>query len=39
MPGYYDVGDSGYFDENGNVNIMTRSDDVINCAGHRLSTG
>ncbi|KRX01730.1 hypothetical protein PPERSA_01600 [Pseudocohnilembus persalinus] len=39
VPGYYLVGDSGIFDENGNLSIMTRIDDVINTAGHRLSTG
>lgn len=38
-PGYYDTMDSGYIDENGNIAVMARSDDVINVAGHRLSTG
>lgn len=38
-PGYYTTGDAGYFDENGYLHIMTRMDDVINTAGHRLSTG
>jgi propionyl-CoA synthetase len=36
---YYITGDCGYFDENGYLNIMTRLDDVIKVAGHRLSTG
>ena len=38
-PGYYFTGDGGYFDEDGYVYIMGRVDDVINVAGHRLSTG
>lgn len=38
-PGYYKTGDAGYIDENGYVYVMTRTDDVINVAGHRLSTG
>lgn len=38
-PGYYTTGDAGYFDENHYLHIMTRVDDVINTAGHRLSTG
>lgn len=38
-PGYYSTGDAGYFNENGYLHIMTRMDDVINTAGHRLSTG
>jgi propionyl-CoA synthetase len=38
-PGYYLTGDAGYRDEDGYVWIMTRTDDVINVAGHRLSTG
>lgn len=37
-PGYYTTGDAGYFDEDGYLNIMTRLDDIINTAGHRLST-
>jgi propionyl-CoA synthetase len=37
-PGYYETGDCGYFDKDGYLNIMTRIDDVINTAGHRLST-
>ena len=38
-PGYYLSGDSGYIDEDGYVFVMGRTDDVINVAGHRLSTG
>lgn len=38
-PGYYTSGDGGYQDEQGYVYIMGRTDDVINVAGHRLSTG
>src|SRR5699024_4860311 len=37
--GYYRSGDAGYVDERGNVYVMSRVDDVINVAGHRLSTG
>ncbi len=39
FPGYYETGDAGYKDENGYLYIMARTDDVINVAGHRLSTG
>ena len=39
FPGYYKTGDAGYIDEDGYVFVMTRTDDVINVAGHRLSTG
>ncbi|MEX0604176.1 MAG: propionyl-CoA synthetase [Marinobacter sp.] len=39
VPGYYSSGDGGYVDEEGYVFIMGRTDDVINVAGHRLSTG
>ncbi len=39
FPGYYSSGDGGYCDDDGYVFIMGRSDDVINIAGHRLSTG
>jgi propionyl-CoA synthetase len=38
-PGYYLTGDAGYKDEDGYLWIMSRIDDVINTAGHRLSTG
>ncbi len=38
-PGFYETGDAGYIDENGYVFVMARTDDVINIAGHRLSTG
>lgn len=37
-PGYYLSGDAGYIDEDGFVYVMTRTDDVINVAGHRLSS-
>ncbi|MFC3615152.1 propionate-CoA ligase PrpE [Lutimaribacter marinistellae] len=39
FPGYYETGDAGMVDEDGYVYIMARTDDVINVAGHRLSTG
>ena len=39
FPGYYMTADAGYMDEEGYVYIMARTDDVINVAGHRLSTG
>ena len=39
FPGYYESGDAGYSDEDGYLYIMARTDDVINVAGHRLSTG
>lgn len=39
FPGYYASGDAGYMDDDGYVYIMARTDDVINVAGHRLSTG
>jgi propionyl-CoA synthetase len=38
-PGYYLTGDGGFFDEDGYLYVMGRTDDVINVAGHRLSTG
>jgi propionyl-CoA synthetase len=38
-PGYFNTGDGGYLDEDGYLFIMGRVDDVINVAGHRLSTG
>ena len=39
FPGYYETGDAGFIDEDGYLYIMARTDDVINVAGHRLSTG
>jgi len=39
FPGYYLTGDAGYVDEDDYLYIMSRTDDVINVAGHRLSTG
>ncbi|MBT54087.1 MAG: propionyl-CoA synthetase [Mameliella sp.] len=39
FPGYYETGDAGMKDEEGYLYIMARTDDVINVAGHRLSTG
>jgi propionyl-CoA synthetase len=39
FPGYYSTADAGYMDDDGYVYIMARTDDVINVAGHRLSTG
>lgn len=38
-PGFYDTGDSAIIDEYGYVHILGRTDDIINTAGHRLSTG
>jgi propionyl-CoA synthetase len=38
-PGWYSAGDAGFTDDDGYVHIMTRTDDVINVAGHRLSSG
>ncbi|WP_110456231.1 propionyl-CoA synthetase [Shewanella algidipiscicola] len=38
-PGFYLTGDAGYMDEEGYLYIMSRIDDIINVAGHRLSTG
>lgn len=38
-PGYYETGDAGFMDEDGYIFVMARTDDVINVAGHRLSTG
>ena len=38
-PGYYQTGDAGIIDEDGYLHIMSRTDDIINVAGHRLSTG
>ncbi|UCD09012.1 MAG: acetate--CoA ligase [Dehalococcoidales bacterium] len=39
FPGYYNTGDGGYIDDDGYIYVMGRIDDVINVAGHRLSTG
>jgi propionyl-CoA synthetase len=39
FPGYYATADAGYQDEDGYLYIMARTDDIINVAGHRLSTG
>ena len=39
FPGYYTTSDAGFIDEDGYVYVMARTDDVINVAGHRLSTG
>jgi propionyl-CoA synthetase len=38
-PGYYKTADAGYIDKDGYVFVMARTDDIINVAGHRLSTG
>lgn len=39
FPGYYKTADAGYIDEDGYAYVMARTDDIINVAGHRLSTG
>ncbi|MGO4447701.1 propionyl-CoA synthetase [Phyllobacterium sp. TAF24] len=39
FPGYYKTADAGIIDEDGYIYIMSRTDDIINVAGHRLSTG
>ena len=39
FPGYYQTADAGYVDEDGYLFVMSRTDDIINVAGHRLSTG
>jgi propionyl-CoA synthetase len=39
FPGYYRTADAGFIDEDGYIFIMSRTDDIINVAGHRLSTG
>lgn len=39
FPGFYETGDAGFFDSEGFLHIMGRTDDIINVAGHRLSTG
>jgi len=38
-PGYYKTADAGYIDDDGYLYVMSRTDDIINVAGHRLSTG
>jgi propionyl-CoA synthetase len=39
FPGFYETADAGFIDSNGYVHVMARTDDIINVAGHRLSTG
>jgi propionyl-CoA synthetase len=39
FPGFYETADAGYIDEDDYVYVMSRTDDIINVAGHRLSTG
>jgi len=39
FPGYYKTADAGLIDNDGYIFVMARTDDIINCAGHRLSTG
>jgi propionyl-CoA synthetase len=39
FPGYYKTADAGFIDEDGYISVMARTDDIINVAGHRLSTG
>ncbi|MNI03340.1 Acetyl-coenzyme A synthetase [compost metagenome] len=39
FPGYYKTADAGMVDDDGYIFVMARTDDIINCAGHRLSTG
>jgi propionyl-CoA synthetase len=39
FPGFYATADAGFMDEDGYVHVMARTDDIINVAGHRLSTG
>ncbi len=39
FPGYYETSDAGFMDDDGYLYIMARTDDIINVAGHRLSTG
>ena len=38
-PGFYETADAGFIDDDGYVHVMARTDDIINVAGHRLSTG
>ncbi len=39
FPGFYQTADAGFIDADGYIHVMTRTDDIINVAGHRLSTG
>ena len=39
FPGFYQTGDAGFIDVDGYIHVMTRTDDIINVAAHRLSTG
>ncbi len=39
FPGYYQTADAGFIDDDGYIHVMARTDDIINVAGHRLSTG
>ena len=39
FPGFYETADAGMIDEDGYISVMARTDDIINVAGHRLSTG
>ncbi|MDB5405934.1 MAG: propionyl-CoA synthetase [Rhodospirillales bacterium] len=39
FPGFYETADAGFIDDDGYIWVMTRTDDIINTAGHRLSTG
>jgi propionyl-CoA synthetase len=39
FPGYYQTADAGFVDDDRYIHVMTRTDDIINVAGHRLSTG
>jgi propionyl-CoA synthetase len=39
FPGFYETADAGFIDADGYIHVMTRTDDIINVAGHRLSTG
>jgi propionyl-CoA synthetase len=39
FPGYYKTADAGFVDDDGYIHVMSRTDDIINVAGHRLSTG
>ena len=39
FPGFYQTADAGFIDDDGYIHVMTRTDDIINVAAHRLSTG